>query len=165
MQTFLPYVDSFKLSAQSLDNKRLNKQLLEGRQIYAALLGNTIGWKNHPATLMWKNHENMLFEYLTAIKNECENRGIKTEKNWTEIKRMHNSNYHRGSGLTVPAWMSDERIASKIEITHRANLFIKDPIHYFEFEYATKKYRNSVCCEQCNYYWFTHKMTEEFELV
>ena len=165
MQTFLPYVDNFKLSAQVLDNKRLNKQLLEGRQIYSALLGNTIGWRNHPATLMWKNHENMLFEYLTAIKDECERRGIKTEKNWTEIVRMHESNYNRGSGLMVPAWMRDEKLANKIEITHRANLFLKDPIHYFEFEYAVNKYRNSVCCERCNYYWFSHKMAEEFQLV
>lgn len=162
MQTFLPYVGSFKMSAQTLDNKRLNKQLLEGRQIYSALLGKTIGWRNHPATLMWKNHENMLVEYLTAIKNECEKRGIKTEKNWAEIELMHNLNYHRGPNLIIPAWMRDEKIANKIEITHRANLFLKDPVHYEEFEYAVKHYRKHVCCETCNYYWFTHKMAEEF---
>jgi hypothetical protein len=161
MQTFLPYVGNFTMSARALDNKRLNKQLLEGRQIYAALLGNTIGWRNHPATLMWTNHENMLFEYLKAIKIECERRGIKTDKNWSEIERMHESNYNRGSGLTIPAWMRDPVIANKIETTHRANLFIKDPIYYEDFQYATRTYRNMVCCDRCNYYWFTHKLPKE----
>ena len=78
MQTFLPYVYDFKQTARVLDNKRLNKQLLEGRQIYAALTGRSTGWVNHPATRMWAGHENMLVEYLEAIKNECDRRGIKT---------------------------------------------------------------------------------------
>jgi hypothetical protein len=38
MQTFLPYKD-FDLSAKALDNKRLNKQILEGYQILN-VLGN-----------------------------------------------------------------------------------------------------------------------------
>ena len=160
MQTFLPYVGNFKMSAQALDNKRLNKQLLEGRQIYSALMGQTIGWRNHPATRMWENHENMLMEYLTAIKNECVRRGIKTDKNWTEIERLHEWNWHRGSGLTIPAWMRDPTAANKIETTHRANLFIKDPIHYADFEYAVKKYRDMVCCDRCNYYWYTHRLED-----
>lgn len=169
MQTFLPYVGNFKMTAQTLDNKRLNKQLLEGRQIYAALMGTTIGWRNHPATLMWKNNENMLMEYLTAIKNECEVRGIKTDKNWAEIERMHKFNYHRGPNLLIPAWMRNPDSANKIETTHRANLFLKDPAYYADFEYAVKKYRSMVCCDTCNYYWYTHKLEDfaekEFALV
>lgn len=164
MQTFLPYVYNFDLSAKSLDNKRLNKQLLEGRQIYAALLGRTKGWVNHPATRMWKNHENMLYKYLYAIMRECKRRGIATEKNWTAIEELHHSNWHRGDNLTIPTWMTDESIAYKIEITHRANLYLKDPEYYFEFQRESKNYRKHVCCDRCNYYWFTHKLTnnEEF---
>jgi hypothetical protein len=139
--------------------------LLEGRQIYAALLGRTIGWVNHPATRMWKNHENMLFKYLYAIKRECERRGIKTENNWTAIEEMHEANYNRGDGLTVPGWMTDELIADKIEITHRGNLYKKDPDYYVEFYPESKKYLKHVCCDQCNYYWFTHKLIKEPNFV
>jgi hypothetical protein len=163
MQTFLPYVYSFDLSAKTLDNKRLNKQLLEGRQIYAALLGRTAGWVNHPATRMWKNHENMLYKYLYAIMRECKQRGIQTEKNWTAIEEMHESNYYRGDGLTIPGWMIDETIATKIEITHRGNLYNKDSEYYFEFERESKKIRKNVCCDSCNYYWFTHKLINKEE--
>ena len=38
MQTFLPYSD-YEASAQTLDNKRLNKQILEGYQILKVLSG------------------------------------------------------------------------------------------------------------------------------
>jgi hypothetical protein len=164
MQTFLPYVYNFDLSAKALDNKRLNKQLLEGRQIYAALLGRTKGWVNHPATRMWRNHENMLYKYLYAIMRECKRRGIATEKNWSAIEELHESNWNRGEGLTVPTWMVDESIANKIEITHRGNLYNKDPEYYFEFYRESKKFHNYVCCDKCNYYWFTHKLinNEEF---
>jgi hypothetical protein len=164
MQTFLPYVYNFDLSAQALDNKRLNKQLLEGRQIYAALLGRTAGWVNHPATRMWRNHENMLYKYLYSVMRECKRRGIKTEKNWTAIEELHESNWNRGEGITVPGWMTDESIATKIETTHRGNLYNKDPEYYFEFQRESKKIRNNVCCDTCNYYWFTHKLinNEEF---
>ena len=50
MQTFVPFAD-FDMSAQSLDNKRLNKQLLEGRQVYQILADNRTkgGWVNHQA--------------------------------------------------------------------------------------------------------------------
>lgn len=163
MQTFLPYVYNFDLSAQALDNKRLNKQLLEGRQIYAALLGRTKGWVNHPATRMWRNHENMLFKYLYAIMRECKKRGIATEKNWSAIEELHESNWHRGDGITIPGWMTDELIANKIEITHRGNLYNKDPEYYFEFQRESKKIRNNVCCDRCNYYWFTHKLINNKE--
>ena len=55
MQTFLPYAD-FNKSAEVLDNRRLNKQILEGYQILK-VLGNPdprAGWRNHPAVKMWR---------------------------------------------------------------------------------------------------------------
>jgi hypothetical protein len=53
MQTFLPYSD-YEASAQTLDNKRLNKQILEGYQILKVLSGASPSgaWRNHPAVLM-----------------------------------------------------------------------------------------------------------------
>jgi hypothetical protein len=37
MQTFLPQTDSFERIAQELDNKRLNKQVLEAWQLLLTL--------------------------------------------------------------------------------------------------------------------------------
>jgi hypothetical protein len=48
MQVFMSEY-TFEESAKVLDNKRLVKQLLEGRQILAALAGQTKGWRSHPA--------------------------------------------------------------------------------------------------------------------
>ena len=62
MQTFLPE-HTFVECAAVLDQKRLVKQLLEGRQILSALAGETKGWVNHPATKMWIGHESYLMLY------------------------------------------------------------------------------------------------------
>lgn len=162
MQTFLPYVYDFKQTARVLDNKRLNKQLLEGRQIYAALTGRSSGWVNHPATRMWAGHENMLVEYLKAIKNECDRRGIKTDKNWDAILEMHDANWDRGDAITIPYWMRNDIQAMQIMVTHRGNLYKKDPIYYHEFEQDFKEYRDYICCESCNYFWVTHTYEKNF---
>jgi len=56
MQTFLPY-KNYSQCAEILDNKRLNKQILESYQILKVLSGQSPSgaWRNHPAVLMWKN--------------------------------------------------------------------------------------------------------------
>ena len=55
MQTFVPF-DNFIESSKSLDNRRLNKQLLEGRQIYKIIYTDqrSGAWANHPAVKMWR---------------------------------------------------------------------------------------------------------------
>ena len=60
--TFLPYPDIEK-SLLSLDKRRLGKQRVEAFQIMKALNGETKGWRNHPATLMWKGYEDLLKIY------------------------------------------------------------------------------------------------------
>jgi hypothetical protein len=151
MQTFVPFND-VTLSAQSIDNKRLNKQLLEGRQIYNILAsGKRSGpWTNHPAVKMWRNYDMALFEYLKAIYKECNNRGIKTEKNWNAIEQIHESNWNRGDNVVMPPWWGDNRIHQ----SHRNNLYRKDPEYYAEF--MDDKFIS--CCEKCNYFWPTHTL-------
>jgi hypothetical protein len=146
MQTFVPYQD-FQESAQSLDSKRLNKQLLEGRQIYSILAsGKRSGaWVNHPAVKMWRNRDTALFSYLKAIKDECVSRNIKTEKNWNVILETHENNWNRGSKVVMPNWLGDE----KVHQSHRNNLYRKDPEYYAEF--SNSKFVS--CCEKCSYFW------------
>ena len=68
MQTFLPF-QSYEESAESLDNKRLNKQILESYQILKVLSGQSASgaWRNHPAVLMWKNAEKSLLIYTNNV--------------------------------------------------------------------------------------------------
>ncbi len=154
MQTFVPYPD-FAESAAVLDNKRLNKQLLEGRQIYGILAsGKQKGsWVNHPAVLMWRYRENALHSYLEAIKIECDSRSISTTKNWDVITEMHEANWDRGGNILMPEWWGDERIHQ----SHRNNLYRKNPEYYAEFMFDSF----ISCCDKCNYYWPTHK-SEDF---
>lgn len=151
MQTFVPFTDNIK-SAESLDNKRLNKQLLEGRQIYSILSSQrtTGGWVNHPAVKMWRNFDNALFVYLEAIKNECVARGIQVDKNWSALTDMHKWNYNRGTGMIDPPWWGDNRVHE----SHRNNLYIKDPDYYNDFSSA----KRFACCDKCNYFWPTHTL-------
>jgi len=152
MQTFVPFTDNIE-NAFVLDNKRLNKQLLEGRQIYKILASNkrSGAWVNHPAVKMWRNHDNGLFEYLRAIKDECVNRGISTEKNWDALTEIHESNWYRGDNVTFPNWWGDERIHQ----SHRNNLYKKDPEWYHQFINDS----SVSCCDKCNYFWPTHKLS------
>lgn len=149
MQTFVAFAD-FDHSASVLDNKRLNKQLLEGRQIYQIIAENRTkgGWVNHPAVKMWRNYDNALFDYLLAIKIECNTRGIETTKNWEAITTMHKNNWNRGSGTVLPPWWNDDRV----HLSHRQNLYKKDP-EYYAFFIEDSRLSAVSCCEKCNYFW------------
>ena len=161
MQTFVPFAD-FAMSAQCLDNKRLNKQLLEGRQVYQILADNRTrgGWVNHPAVRMWRKYDNALYGYLVAIKDECDQRGIQTEKNWDAITMMYERNWHRGSGVIMPPWWNDERV----HLSHQINLYKKDPDYYAKFYSTVKEKKHISCCDRCNYFWPTHTLFYNAEL-
>jgi len=164
MQTFVPF-DNFEDSAAVLDNKRLNKQLLEGRQIYKILASNQISgaWVNHPAVKMWRGYDNALFDYLRVIKDECLYRNIQTEKNWNALTEMYEWNWHRGDNIVMPPWWGD----NKVHQSHRNNLYRKDPEHYVEFINDGFV----ACCKKCNYVWPTHllmynaELTEPFQYI
>lgn len=151
MQTFVPFMDNAK-NAAVLDSRRLNKQLLEGRQIYKILATNqrSGAWVNHPAVKMWRNYDTGLFEYLRHMKDECVKRGISTDKNWNALVEMHENNWHRGDNAVMPAWWGD----SRIHTSHRYNLYVKDSEYYSLFNNEPK----STCCDKCNYFWPTHTL-------
>lgn len=159
MQTFLPYKD-FSKSAQALDSKRLNKQILEGYQILNVLSNPDprAGWRNHPAVKMWRNSEHTLLEYIMNMVAEADVRGIKTDKNVENINALvmsEGSNW----GTELPDWYTDDVKMKRLTITHKANLYKKDPIYYFDFFPAVAK--SNPCCpnrkEPCKYYWVTHE--------
>lgn len=158
MQTFVPFTDN-AMNAAVLDSRRLNKQLLEGRQIYKILANNqrSGAWANHPAVKMWRNYDTGLFEYLRHMKDECVNRGISTEKNWNALVNMHNNNWHRGDNIVMPPWWGDMLVHD----SHKANLYRKDSDYYEQFKDA----HNSPCCDKCLYNWPTHRLIYNNEFL
>jgi len=145
MQTFLPQTSSFKHIAKELDNKRLNKQTLEGWQILLAITkldpqGNyrdPKGWANHPATKMWRGHETALVSYLSATYFEWISRGFKSTM-LVKIYKTYDIAVMSGSisqSLTLPSWMQDTKKYEELAATHRVALLYKNYEWYSKFNW------------------------------
>lgn len=158
MQTFMPFQD-YEYTAQVLDNKRLNKQILEGYQIMKVLSGasESGAWRNHPAALMWKGSEHHLMDYIDHMVYEADWRGIKTDKNVSNLKTLKQSFSHMW-GKTIPFWQTNQDMLKRITTTHKVNLYRKDPIIYAQFATAKDSEFNTPCCGKCLYYWATHNV-------
>ena len=66
MQVFI--IGSPVETAKVLDKKRLNKQIIECRQILKAIGGSSSAWKNHPCVLQYKNHAQWLENYMYCLR-------------------------------------------------------------------------------------------------
>lgn len=156
MQTFLPH-NAPAYCAEVLDNKRLNKQILECYQILNILSGNSKSnaWRNHPAVLMWEGAEHELWRYTNAMVQEAKSRGIKTDKNVANLNQLRLSSASIwGSGS--PAFAKNKDVQNRTITTHRANLYRKDPIFYAQYAESVNSEFNKPCCDGCQYYWPTH---------
>lgn len=124
MQTFVPY-SNIQQCANVLDYRRLGKQRVEVFQLLLALNGQSKGWRNHPAALMWKGHEGALALYGLEM---CL-RWIKMGYKDTCSLKIYNLG--KGKNETFPTWFGDEKIHS----SHRAALLAKDFVHYSQFNW------------------------------
>lgn len=123
MQTFLPYAN-FQDTAKALDYRRLGKQRVEAFQILKALRGETKGWRNHPAALMWTGCEAALCVYAIAVCEEWIARGYRDtmlERFQVELARLT-----ANSPVVFPEWLGSD----DLHRSHRANLVRKDPDFY-----------------------------------
>lgn len=134
MQTFLPY-PSFARSAAVLDRQRLGKQRVEVVQILRALTGATKGWRNHPATKMWRGYEAALASYGLIVCKEWARRGyvdnqgrvimdIATSMGW-------DIGYDYATGIAnfkMPPWMGN----TAFHRSHRSNLLRKNYEFYHQ---------------------------------
>lgn len=123
MQTFLPFPD-FKKTAQTLDWRRLGKQRVECWQILRTLLGESQGWRNHPAVLMWKGYEVALCYYGLTICQEWINMGYKDTM--TARFRDMLSNLPEDQFYEAPSWLGQQDFHE----SHQSNLIRKDPDYY-----------------------------------
>ena len=138
MQTFYPVTTSYPDIAKVLDNKRLNKQALEGWQIMMTNLkldpqGNhrePKGWYNHPAAKMWRGYERGLYAYVYIMVAEWKKRGFNStiaDKAYATLQRA--AELGRLSLGEFPPWLNDEAMAS----SHRTALLVKDYEWYSQF--------------------------------
>lgn len=126
MQTFMPHQGYYR-SALVLDNKRLGKQRVECKQILNALILPSAGWKNHPATRMWRGHEAALACYAIDICRAWRGRGF-NDSLLPYFQSMYDLVLDR-SNPGLPAWMGDP----EFHYSHQSNLVRKDPNHYRQF--------------------------------
>jgi hypothetical protein len=138
MQTFIPIATTeFHDIAIHLDNKRLNKQALEGWQILMNLLEldpqnqprKTKGWSNHPAVKMWRGSEQALLLYILAMTDEWKLRGFKTtiaEKAENTMWYAVTTTPNKYGVLKYPDWMLDTAKFQEIAASHRKALLVKD---------------------------------------
>jgi hypothetical protein len=147
MQTFVPLTSTVDDIAKVLDNKRLNKQALEGWQILMTLLeldpqGNhrvPKGWYNHPAVKMWRGHEMALFMYVNAMVEEWKSRGYKSTigtKAWGTIQVAMSKGIISDNKLDAPQWIEDKALFEQIASSHRLALLNKDYEWYSQFGWA-----------------------------
>jgi len=132
VQTFLPFPD-FEASARALDVKRLGKQRVECIQVVRGLTRADYGWRNHPAVLMWRGHEEALGRYAftccevwsamgfadtcaATITADLTDHGVGTVRSQAELD---------AAGV-LPGWLGDRAFHR----SHQSSLIRKDPGHY-----------------------------------
>ncbi len=147
MQVFAPSSVSFQECARILDNKRLQKQLLEASLMLETLSGKPnrdgkprTGWMNHPALTAWRHNLPALAAYAIACADECSKRNIKNDLLRERVSAYLETSY------TLPAWWGDERIHA----SHRARLLNKDFRFYEQCGWEEAKRENLT---DSNYQW------------
>jgi hypothetical protein len=142
MQTFIPIATTnFSEIAKTLDNKRLNKQALEGWQILMTLTeldpeGNDRipkGWANHPAVKMWRGYETALLHYIIAMCDEWRSRGFHTTID-DKARTTFTTAVMKGKISTKLVY--PPCIVEEVATTHRTALLSKHYEWYSQFQWA-----------------------------
>ena len=124
MLTYLP-VPSFEETASILDTNTLDKQRFDTLKIMDILI-NSMGWKHHPAVLIWEGYEAALLDYQFAICFEWHvMRGFEDDCLKRTIDLFYQHPWLREDKAT-PRWLGDE----EFHLGHQSALIRKDPEWY-----------------------------------
>lgn len=138
MQTFLPIANYFQ-SMNCLDKSRLGNQVwLEGMILLKG------GWKNHPASKMWRGYEYHLGLYLLAGIEALKIRG----KYYKDVEKRIKTEMDRFTNTGAPSWFGNERFHS----SHRSALLYKNFEWYKQFNWKEKPDIPNKH-GKLNYYW------------
>lgn len=119
MQTFLP-IDNYLESMRCLDKSRLGNQVW--REGITLIRG---GWKNHPASKMWRGHEYHLGLYLLAGCQVLAERG----KEYPEIVKKIKTEMEKHKNTGPPDWFGNKQFHA----SHRSKLLFKNKQWYSQF--------------------------------
>ena len=115
-------------TAEVLDSKRLNKQIIENKQIMDAILGTGKGWFNHPVVKSYKNHFQWLYHYNLCL--FWYNRGDKPmAKKMSEQAMAFKPNFHTQEYFNQM----------------KRRLYSKNNQYYSQYSYLGES--------DCNWYW------------
>jgi hypothetical protein len=124
MQVFIPYASPYEC-AKCLDSRRFAKQILETRQILAAIYDNTRGYANHPVTKMYIDHAKWLSLYLKTL------------------ERYRDKNFLYAKILSCKADLCrPEFITQELCDQHKRRLYTKAPAYYKSFAHLGKSLQN-----------------------
>ena len=86
-------------TAKCLDARRLNKQIIECKQILKAINGESKAWVNHPATLQYKNNICWLQCYMWCLEGYRDGK-IDIASFYDEVSKKHTPKWHTDRYLT-----------------------------------------------------------------
>ena len=115
-------------TAKALDAKRLNKQIIETKQILDALFGESEAWNRHPATLQYDEFKQWLLVYRDCL---------------LEYRRGDWKDAHKYSQLADsirPPFHTEEFFNQM-----KRRLYTKDNNHYAQWAHLGES--------DCNWYW------------
>ena len=118
MQVFITS-SSFEESARVLDTRRLNCQIKECNQMYRAIIGESIGWRNHCVTRLWENDRYALMAFAWECYFELKKRG----KNPSKPCGVY---YPK---VKPPAFLEDAKVVDAM----KSHLLAKLPEHYKQY--------------------------------
>lgn len=131
MQVFLPYPD-LSMSIRCLDKSRMGNQVW--REAKTLLNG---GWKNHPASKMFRGYEPALAQYCLHGMSQLLRNG------WIDpIKSKPLIDYFKAiiedvrGNVILPPWFDDKDLLSKVCYSHQQNLLFKNPEFYSQYNWG-----------------------------
>ena len=119
-------------TAQVLDKKRLNKQIVECNQILSAIKGETKAWNNHPCTNQYRDHVEWLENYVSCL-YEYKSGNIQQAKMFSAQADI----------FFRPEFHTEEYFNQM-----KRRLYTKDPVHYAQW--------SDLGTSEENWYWLKH---------
>ena len=123
MQVFI--IGSPLETAKVLDKKRLNKQIIECRQILKAINGETKAWVNHPCTIQYRDNVEWLIAYTHCLESFFIN-DIHKSRVWNCYAMDFKPNFHTQGYFD----------------NMKRRLYTKNKEHYKQFAYLGESYEN-----------------------
>lgn len=124
MQVFVPYPEPIKV-VECLDHSRRNKQLIEVKQILAAIDGKSEAWKNHPVVKMYAPYREWLDRYRLCFDH------------WISGRESTAAWWSNHADLIRPDFLTEAFCDQ-----HKRRLYTKAPNFYKDFEKYGKTNEN-----------------------